>query len=257
MRDSFIQTRILIWSSLKDASIERRRSAKRRAAKTSQRDSELSSGCPLITDATEPRLNQRRETGCALLRPGAQLKLRLFISKAYQDYILASPQPSYLSTLVQVNVLNALTHNGFALGFENRWQRMGFDSPFATIGPLQPCTLSCPQDLQPTPIQRRVSHHAWIDLFPIPKMRDAILQSLEHIDLQDLCGDILDVKPGLEGKSNLLVWGDPSDPRGWEASTNFLRKWGWLLRGCQEVFEATNYWRQVRGEATINFEFEF
>ncbi|UPL03079.1 hypothetical protein LCI18_014013 [Fusarium solani-melongenae] len=191
-------------------------------------------------------------SGCALLRPGAQGVLRQFAKKAYEDYVLGCPQPWYLSTLIQVNVFNALVHNGFALGFSDHWQSRGATSPFAIIGP-GPSWDSYPPSLRPTALQRTVPHHPWIDLFPIPQMRDNILRSFNRLDMDDLCGDLLDVKPGLDGKPNLIVWGDPWDPRGWEASVLFLRKWGWMLRGCLDVLQATNYWRERRGEGKILF----
>lgn len=34
----------------------------------------------------------------------------------------------------------------------------------------------------------------------------------------------------------------------WEAIVALFRKWGWLLTGCLEILEATNYWRENRGE---------
>jgi hypothetical protein len=34
-------------------------------------------------------------------------------------------------------------------------------------------------------------------------------------------------------------------------SVPFLRKWGWLVRDCPEIFEGTNYWRGMRGERQL------
>ncbi|KAF5615432.1 hypothetical protein F52700_13402 [Fusarium sp. NRRL 52700] len=191
-------------------------------------------------------------SGCILLRPGAQGAIREFVRKAYQDYVLGCPQPWYLSTLIQVNVFNALAQNAIAVGFSDRWQRKGIISPFSTIGPLQSCDFH-PLSLQPTALQRTVPHHPWIDLFPIPQMRDNILLSLHHLNMDELCSDLLDVKPGLDGKPSLIVWGDPWDLHGWEASALFLQKWGWMLEGCREILQATNYWRESRGEDRIPF----
>ncbi|KAJ4238282.1 hypothetical protein NW757_013176 [Fusarium falciforme] len=156
------------------------------------------------------RLNQRAY--------GAQGALRQFAKKAYEDYVLGCPQPWHLSTLIQVNVFNALVHNGFTLGFSDHWQSRAATSPFAIIGP-GPSWDSYPPSLRPTALQRTVPHHPWIDLFPIPQMRDNILRSFSRLDMDDLCGDLLDVKPGLDGKPNLIVWGDPWDPRGWEPAS--------------------------------------
>ncbi|EWG55279.1 hypothetical protein FVEG_17486 [Fusarium verticillioides 7600] len=108
------------------------------------------------------------KSGCVLLRPDAQGAIRQFVKKAYEDYVLGCPQPWYLSTLIQVNVFNALVQNGIALGFSDRWQRKGVISPFSIIGPLEPCD-SYPENLQPTALQRTVRHHPWIDLNRTPK----------------------------------------------------------------------------------------
>ncbi|KAF4439002.1 hypothetical protein FACUT_4461 [Fusarium acutatum] len=191
-------------------------------------------------------------SGCLLLRSGAQGAIREFVKKAYEDYVLGCPQPWYLSTLIQVNVFNALVQNGIALGFSDRWQRKVVMSPFSIIGPLQSCD-SYPLNLQPTALQRTVPHHPWIDLFPIPQMRDNILLSLRHLDMDELCSDLLDVKPGLDKKPSLIVWGDPWDIHGWEASALFLQKWGWMLERYRDILQATNYWRERRGEDKILF----
>lgn len=200
----------------------------------------------------KPPAGFKPRSGCLLLRPDAQGAIREFVKKAYEDYVLGCPQPWCLSTLIQVNVFNALVQNGIALGFSDLWQRKGVISPFSIIGPVQSCD-SYPLNLQPTALQRTVPHHPWIDLFPIPQMRDNILLSLRHLDMDELCGDLLDVKPGLDGKPSLIVWGDPWDLRGWEATPLFLQKWGWMLEGCRDILQATNHWRESRGEDKILF----
>jgi hypothetical protein len=40
----------------------------------------------------------------------------------------------------------------------------------------------------------------------------------------------------------------------WEVSPGFLRKWGWLLNGCEEMLRATDEWRESRGEASLAIE---
>ncbi|KAM5366405.1 hypothetical protein ACJZ2D_010515 [Fusarium nematophilum] len=264
LREEFAQSGICLCLG----HAERRKASRRRLAVTQpeqgsiQRHASLStthaadapespSGSQQLT-AVSPPAGCTPGSGCLLLRPGAQGALRQFVKKAYEGYVLGCPQPWYLSTLIQVNVFNALVQNGFALGFSDCWQRKGAISPFSIIGPGQSCD-SYPPCLRPTALQRTVPHHPWIDLFPIPQMRDHILLSFHHLDMDELCGDLLDVKPGLDGKPSLVVWRDPWDLRGWEASALFLRKWGWMLGGCRDILQATNYWRQKRGEDRILF----
>jgi len=87
-------------------------------------------------------------------------------------------------------------------------------------------------------------------------MRDNMLNGIVAgiFDEDELCADLLNVEDNREDeKPSLIVWGSPWDPQGWEASVAFLRKWGWLINGCLEVLEATNVWRQKRGEKQLSF----
>jgi hypothetical protein len=55
-------------------------------------------------------------------------------------------------------------------------------------------------------------------------------------------------------RRGFLVWGASWDMNGWEVSESFVRKWGFLLKGCPDVIESTNYWREVRGEERLVVE---
>lgn len=73
-----------------------------------------------------------------------------------------------------------------------------------------------------------------------------------RLDDDLLCSDILGFDHGdLDSDPSVIVWGDPSDPSAWEVNTAFLRKWGYLLRGCPEIIESTNIWRIRRGERCL------
>ena len=73
-----------------------------------------------------------------------------------------------------------------------------------------------------------------------------------HLDDDELCLEMLEAdKRNLDEKPALIVWGDSSNPYAWEASVPFLRKWGWLVQGCHDLLESTNYWRGQRGERTL------
>lgn len=91
-------------------------------------------------------------------------------------------------------------------------------------------------------------------------MRDNLLvftcmsESLTEDEEEQLWADLVEWGGnGTEG-AGLVVWGEPSDPRSWEATVPFLRRWGQLLQGCREILEATNYWRRSRGEKCIPFK---
>ena len=69
-----------------------------------------------------------------------------------------------------------------------------------------------------------------------------------------ICYDVLGWCHPTNGRNGLIVWGEPWDPHGWEASEGFLRKWGWTVAGEPEIAAATNHWRSVRGEEAIDVE---
>ncbi|KAJ9144486.1 hypothetical protein NKR23_g5954 [Pleurostoma richardsiae] len=180
-------------------------------------------------------------------------------SQAYAEYLGHSPRPEHLLRVVQINVFHALARNAVALGLSTSWLLCDSISPFGQIGPPIPVALppSYPDSLTPTPLQVSELHHPWIDLLPWPTLRDRILHlsAGDLIDEDDLCHDIaeFDTTQGSSEKAALIVWGAPWDPRGWEASPSFLRKWGWILEDCEEILEATNYWREKRGEKKLPF----
>ena len=55
-------------------------------------------------------------------------------------------------------------------------------------------------------------------------------------------------------RRGVIVWSPPWDVRGWEVTEGFWNKWGFLMKGCDDVLEATNYWRGQRGEEPLVFE---
>jgi hypothetical protein len=79
----------------------------------------------------------------------------------------------------------------------------------------------------------------------------------DTIDEDDLCSDFI---CGLyEGNADSdtkgwIVWNDPWDVSAWEATEAFVKKWGYLLKGCQQIIEATNRWRAMRGEGALVVE---
>lgn len=201
-------------------------------------------------------VNERFPPGrrCYLELPGAIGRLTQFAQQAYQDYTLAAPRPAALQTLVQLNVLDALAHNASALNItieslcaENTL------SPFTYHGPHRLDDASLPPSLQPTVLQRAVYHHPWIDIFPLPEVRDSILRICGTPEEDELNIDLVDVEENDREKPNLVIWGHHSDPWAWEATIPFLHKWGWLVRDCQTLLESTNYWREKRGDKRLIF----
>ncbi|KAH6972836.1 hypothetical protein BKA56DRAFT_592894 [Ilyonectria sp. MPI-CAGE-AT-0026] len=174
--------------------------------------------------------------------------------------MLNSPKPSFLQTLIRINALNAIVQNAKKIGIPvDALCRDEAISPFSQTGPLLPAPTaplpSCPEVLHPTQLQKTVFHHPWIDVLPLLQLRDNLLKplSVEGFDEDERCLEVFhpaDHFP-MEEQLALIIWGDGDNIRCWEASIAFLRKWGWLLRGCPELLESTNAWRMQRGEKTL------
>jgi hypothetical protein len=126
-------------------------------------------------------------------------------------------------------------------------------SPWNSTDPRPPNS-QCPSSLRPTWLQKTVEHHPWIDLWPIPQMRDNLLLAGDSYDEDKLCNDLVEFGDIPGEKSGLIVWSEPDDPRAWEVSETFLSNWAWTISGCKELFESTNYWRRHRGEEELAFE---
>lgn len=187
-------------------------------------------------------------------------RVRRFSEQAYAGYLGQNPNLENLPRVVQINVFNALARNAGILGDANAWLLCDSVSAFGLIGPSRIATSiprhAYPDNLYPTALQVSISHHPWIDLLPWPKLRDTFLRlnQDELVDEDELCHDIVELDTSLSpaDKPGFVVWGEPWDPRGWEASPAFLRKWGWTLYGCIDIIEATNHWRRKRGERLLS-----
>jgi hypothetical protein len=182
--------------------------------------------------------------------PGVRERVLALAQDAYLRYIINTPRPTQLPFLITLNINIAMAGNATMIGLSpEQLCREESVSPFNKSGPSPP-SVACPQNLQPTLVQREVLHHPWLDVFPFPRFRDNVIRAVDAdlMDDDDLCADIAEMNFDGTARPSLIVWGDPCDPSGWEASVLFLRKWGWLLRGCPEVLEATNRWRRTRGE---------
>ncbi|KIW33924.1 uncharacterized protein PV07_00738 [Cladophialophora immunda] len=193
---------------------------------------------------------------CTLSPSGVRDLLTRFEESTYQHYLLGSPRTDLLLTLVKFNVFRALLDNTRALGFTLEWLDGDAVSPFSQAGSNRvsddsSSTSTCPVYLRPTGLQHLVEHHPWIDLFPIPRMRENILQAGDSFDEDALCHDMVEICGSPGEQSGLIVWGDPWDPRNWEIGEEFLKRWGWVIQGCWELFDATNYWRAQRGEEDL------
>ncbi|KAH6696969.1 hypothetical protein F5X68DRAFT_226368 [Plectosphaerella plurivora] len=183
-----------------------------------------------------------------------------FIFNASLHWRLGNPTPDDLPMLTRVNVVDAIFKNARTLytsseplAGNNYW------SPFTLQGPELPdLSGGIPPALRPTALQREVQHKLWVDILPIPGLRDNILRAIKAGECEPrklcselLCGDLVDL--GMTSTPSLIIWGESWDARNWEFGPSFFRKWGFLVRGCPGVLETANSWREKRGEMALDF----
>ncbi|CDM28236.1 hypothetical protein DTO013E5_3856 [Penicillium roqueforti] len=181
--------------------------------------------------------------------------LEKFAKSAYESYIRGDPSTDHLMTLTKVNVFRGFMQNLRLIGWSEYWIDLDVISPFSIASPQTPPHMDdnslLPISLQPTRIQKSIHHHPWLDLFPLPKMRDNLIEAGDEWDDEQLCHDIMGFWGDSTMDAGLLVWGDPWNVQNWEVTEGFLKKWQWVIRGCPELMNATNSWRARRGERLI------
>ncbi len=167
-------------------------------------------------------------------------------------FILPLSPDHQLITLVQYNVLRATLTNMAILSYTLPHECGG-----ALIIPIINPPSSLPPSLLPTALQKSTVHENWIDTFPDPTLRNNLIRQQGTFDPDDLCCDLVGgLYEGFDEVETrgIFAWSDPWLADGWEVSEGFARKWGFLLRGCTELMEATNRWRDIRGEDRLVFE---
>ena len=171
-----------------------------------------------------------------------------FMQRALEDWSRSLPVPRDLAILTRLNAFDALARNALVLGIPVECLESDEGvSPFTLQGPQQltdGTSQNFPAHLSPTALQQTVKHHPWLDLFPIPRMRDNILQGIQkgRLDAGELCDEFVCDLVNLEAGSaaSLIIWGDSWEMGKWEFNPEVFRKWGALLQGCGEVLQATN-----------------
>ncbi|KAK7177475.1 hypothetical protein PSPO01_16476 [Paraphaeosphaeria sporulosa] len=200
------------------------------------------------------RLNQ------AASNPRVRAAIDQFTQQAYRQYQQGAPNLGHLHMLLQINVNRAFDCNATAIGVVLDHHNYDAISPFNKQGPLLGTnslsqSQNWPESLRPTVLQFSIEHHPWIDLFPFPRLRDNILMAIGQpgvCDEDELCHDLCHYSGGKTPRAGFIVWGEASNPFNWEASPEFLQRWGYLLSECTELMEATNHWRARRREKPIS-----
>lgn len=184
--------------------------------------------------------------------PATKIRMARLERIALQYYTMGSPRTDLLLDLIQLNFTRALMENTRILGLKSDQLHDDAISPFNTAGPWQDDSLhTLPIDLQPTVIQRSIPHHPWLDLLPVPQMRDNLILAGEFEEESQLCLDMKGSGSTRSGRSGIIVWSDPWDPAGWEVTEPFARSWGWVIRNCYDLAHSTNRWRAKRNERPL------
>ncbi|KAH8820657.1 hypothetical protein F5884DRAFT_661859 [Xylogone sp. PMI_703] len=169
------------------------------------------------------------------------------------NYIFGAPTADHLLVVVKFNIFRALLLNMETLDIPvDAIESDDAVSPFVTTSQKM-LAMRLPSALQPTKSQMEVEHHPWIDMIPIPRMRDNIIRAGHSFDEMELCGDFVGFFSGSRIEKSVIIWGESWDPDGWEITEDFVRRWSWTVRGCHELFASTNRWRARRGEEPMDF----
>ncbi|KAK5560072.1 hypothetical protein LTR46_001822 [Exophiala xenobiotica] len=182
-----------------------------------------------------------------------------------QDDSWQTPLSSdHLISLVYYNVYRGLLANVELLGLDiNLMYTDEYPSPFLPLSPTASSNIRhLPPGLQPTDLQKTISHHPQWDIFPDPVVRDNILRyGDENINDYEFCLDLVGdgQYDGLgecftQEKNGLIIWGEPWDMDGWEVTEAFARKYPFFLKGAHCFQERSNRWRIKRGEEPLDFE---
>lgn len=175
-----------------------------------------------------------------------------FSTWMHGEYLRGSPRTETLLSLIQFNMTRALVANAKTLGFTTRLMSQQARSPFASTGVESTFIDSLPSSLQPTIFQLTIPHHPWIDLLPVPELRDNLLhRDPKSYDAAQLCRDMRGFQQVTDGRGGVTVWGPPWDPHCWEISPAFAQKYPWVVQGCQGLLVSTNHWRAIRNERPL------
>ncbi|GAP83895.2 hypothetical protein SAMD00023353_0503150 [Rosellinia necatrix] len=216
---------------------------------------------PEMSDEEAVEAVIRATSSVNILAPDSELNrwiMQRFEEYAVRNYVARSQKLNILPSLSQFNFIRALLTNVDVLGLSAADMHDDALSPFNVVAESvrvssQHERLSqLPMGLRPTDLQRGTPHHPWIDLLPIPAMRDNIFRpGFDSFDEEQLCHDMRGAIPGQN--PGVLVWGDPWDADSWEVTEEFVKSWGWVVANCWDLLRSTNRWRTRRGEEPLFF----
>lgn len=163
-----------------------------------------------------------------------------------------------LARTINRNTLAAAATNAQHLGIDMRALQTGTPmlTPRRTNRPV-------PAALEPIALQYQIPHDLIIDTIPHARLRYNILRAIAAAQLgpttPSTCfrgsGTLQHVN-GSWQRGGLVVWSFPEQVASWELCELFVRRWGCLLEGCEDLIAATNTWRSRRGEKLLPISIE-
>lgn len=230
-----------------------------------------------------PSLEQHTES------PLAHVENTALLLNAAPESLVFPLSSDHLIRLIHQNVMSGLMNNKYLLTKTTYITKPIVSGPAFVIPPSHDfcdgLTLihpiidrPLPYSLHPTPLQMSVPHSSWMNQFPSPRLRDNLIVNESIIDVAELLHDVfgesnnsnirspnkidhdvsitspreIDQDADVESRG-LIIWGDPWDTESWEITQGFMRKWAWLLEGCEDLIEVSNRWRARRHEDPLRW----
>ncbi|KAH6665945.1 hypothetical protein B0J14DRAFT_604971 [Halenospora varia] len=113
-------------------------------------------------------------------------------------------------------VYSALFHNGVLLGLP---------CSTASISRSSPAASHTPPSLWPSQLQLETVHYQWIDRFPLPQLRNRMIQLSDEFSTEDFLADMFSTNDSFTLEKGKESW----DESAWSVSEGFKSKWGFLF----------------------------
>ncbi|KAF4949363.1 hypothetical protein FSARC_13494 [Fusarium sarcochroum] len=148
-----------------------------------------------------------------------------FLQVVQMQHSLKNHRPALLPSLIRLNAINAISNNALHIGLPLKGLCCDdLISPWNALGP-EPADnnatikSSCPESLRPTSLQSEIEHHPWVDLLPIPRLRENMIKGYSSgvFDEDELCVDLLGLTSSKDlDEAYLIVWGESHEANNWE-----------------------------------------
>ncbi|KAH8647577.1 hypothetical protein BGZ60DRAFT_423649 [Tricladium varicosporioides] len=113
-------------------------------------------------------------------------------------------------------VYSALFHNGVLLGLP---------CSTASISRSLPPASHIPPSLWPSKLQLETVHYQWIDRFPLPRLRDRMIELSDEFSTEDFLADMFSTTESFSLEAGKESW----DESAWSIGDRFRSKWGFLF----------------------------